>query len=282
MIELNGKKLADLRAESLKQEAKKYREALGRPPGIAVILVGEDPASQIYVGHKAKKAELVGFSSQVVRLPNETTQETLKKEILRLNEAADVDGYLVQLPLPSQLNSEEALQWVDPRKDADALTIENIGLFAAGRPRVLSCTPAGVIELLKHYKIPIEGKKALVIGRSRIVGQPMAQLLVNENATVTIAHSRTQNLTEEVKRADIVVAAAGKPQFLKAGNFKKGACIVDVGIHRTPDGKLVGDVEPSGIEKVVSALTPVPGGVGPMTIMMLLENVLKLALQARK
>lgn len=278
MIELNGKVLSELRLKNLKTKVADYKAQYGRAPGIAVILVGEDPASQVYVGHKAKKAEMVGFNSRVVKLSQNTTPETLKSEVLKLNEAPEIDGYLIQLPLPPQLNSDEVITWVDPKKDADALTIENIGLFAAGKPRVLSCTPAGVIEILKHYQIPIEAKKALVIGRSRIVGQPMAQLLVNENATVTIAHSRTKNLKEEVKRADIVVAAAGKPQFLKAGDFKKGACIVDVGIHRTPEGKLVGDVDPEGLDQVASALTPVPGGVGPMTIVMLLENVLKLAL----
>ncbi len=266
--------------ESLSENIEKWSQASGRRPGLTVILVGNDPASEVYVSHKHKACQKVGIQSEVIKLAHDTQMEQLKQTIETLNLDKQVDGILVQLPLPSHLNEREALETINPKKDPDALTIENIGLFFGGEGRVKSCTPNGVMEILKYYDIPLSGKKAVVIGRSKIVGLPMFNLLQQANCTVTLCHSRTADLKEHTLEADIVVVAAGKPEFLGKDDFKKGAVIIDVGIHRKQvDGKnkLVGDVRYDELEGWASAATPVPKGVGPMTITMLLKNTFDLA-----
>jgi methylenetetrahydrofolate dehydrogenase (NADP+)/methenyltetrahydrofolate cyclohydrolase len=282
MIILDGKAVALARRHKLSQSIKQFKSANGLTPGLAVVVVGDDPASQVYVNNKAKTCKELGMESWVHALKADSKEAKVKELILSLNKDPKVTGILVQLPLPKHLNSSTILALVDPKKDPDCLTAENVGLFHLGKPRSQPCTPSGVIEILKHYKISISGKSALVIGRSHIVGQPMAQLLLNNDATVTIAHSKTKNLMDLVKTSDIVVVAAGKPEFLKIADFKKDAVIIDVGIHRSSVGgttKLVGDVKRD--EKVEAnhsgSITPVPGGVGPMTIQMLMENTFNLA-----
>jgi methylenetetrahydrofolate dehydrogenase (NADP+)/methenyltetrahydrofolate cyclohydrolase len=244
---------------------------------LGVVLVGDDPASQVYVRNKFKACEAVGMKSFETKLSADVSPAELKKAIDELNGNPEVHGFLVQLPLPDGFNTDEVLSWVDPKKDADGLTIENIGLFHAGQPRSVPCTPHGVIKMLKAYDFQIEGANAVVIGRSQIVGWPMARLLMDENATVTVCHSRTADLKAHTKAADIVVVAAGRPEFVDASHFKKDAVVIDVGIHRTEHRGLVGDVKASGCAGHLKALSPVPGGVGPMTITMLLANTLRLA-----
>lgn len=273
MIRVDGKEVS----KAIREEIKSEVEKLGFSPGLGVVLVGDDPASQVYVRNKFKACEAVGMTSFETRLPADVSPEQLKKAIEGLNTDPNVHGFLVQLPLPKGFDTDEVLSWVDPKKDADGLTIENIGLFHAGQPRSIPCTPHGVIKMLKHYDFSLEGKKAVVIGRSQIVGWPMARLLMDENATVTVCHSRTADLKSHTKDADIVVVAAGRPEFVNASHFKKDAVVIDVGIHRTEDRGLVGDVLSTGCEDHLAALSPVPGGVGPMTITMLLANTLHLA-----
>jgi methylenetetrahydrofolate dehydrogenase (NADP+)/methenyltetrahydrofolate cyclohydrolase len=210
------------------------------------------------------------------RLPATVSKEDLKTAITQMNQDPEVTAYLVQLPLPASFNTQEVMSWIDPKKDADGLTVESLGLLFAGRPHAIPCTPHGVMKILEHYDIDVEGKPAVVIGRSQIVGKPMAHLLTDANATVTLCHSRTKDLQQHTKQADIVVVAAGRPKFIGKQAFKKGAVVIDVGIHRMDNGKLCGDVDPAGLDDWVSALTPVPGGVGPMTITMLLQNTLTL------
>ncbi len=241
-------------------------------PGLAVVLVGDDPASKIYVGRKKKACESLGFYSEEHRLPAETTEAGLLALIQSLNQNGKIHGILVQLPLPRQLNPQKIIEAIDPRKDVDGMHPFSLGKLVAGLPGPRSCTPAGVMALLDHYHLPVEGKRAVVIGRSIMVGKPMAQLLVEANATVTICHSKTQAIGEVIKTADLVVAAIGKPKFVKAEMVREGAVVVDVGINRTPEGKLVGDVDFEAVEPKVSAITPVPGGVGPMTIALLMRN----------
>ena len=241
-------------------------------PGLAVVLVGDDPASKIYVGRKKKACESLGFYSEEHRLPAETTEAGLLALIQSLNQNGKIHGILVQLPLPRQLNPQKIIEAIDPRKDVDGMHPFSLGKLVAGLPGPRSCTPAGVMALLDHYHLPVEGKRAVVIGRSIMVGKPMAQLLVEANATVTICHSKTQAIGEVIKTADLVVAAIGKPKFVKAEMVREGEVVVDVGINRTPEGKLVGDVDFEAVEPKVSAITPVPGGVGPMTIALLMRN----------
>lgn len=270
---LDGKKVSAVIREQIAEQVKK----LNQPPGLGVILVGEDPASQVYVRNKFKACEAVGMKSIEVKMPASISPEDLKSAINDMNENPEVTAYLVQLPLPKGFDTKEVTSWIAPHKDADGLTVESLGLLFAGTPKAIPCTPHGVMKILEHYNIPVEGKKAVVIGRSQIVGYPMAHLLVDANATVTICHSRTQDLYSHTREADIVVVAAGKPKFIGKDAFKKGAVVVDVGIHRMDNGKLCGDVDPEDLEGHVEALTPVPGGVGPMTITMLLQNTLNLA-----
>lgn len=271
---LDGKAVALAGREILKQKIAQ----LPAKPGLAVVLVGDDKASQVYVGNKMKACKELGIESIEVLLPATTTEAELKKQIDRLNEDKKVHGMIVQLPLPKTLDSQKAIGWVSPLKDADCLTMENLGRLWAGAPRTKPCTPSGVMAILEHYKIDVQGSNAVVVGRSNIVGKPMAHLLSQANATVTICHSKTKNLREHLKRADIAVIAAGQPEFLGGDDFNKDAVVIDVGIHRltTPDGKnrLAGDVRFNELQ--VRAATPVPGGVGPMTIAMLMENTVRL------
>lgn len=277
MIRLDGRTLSKELREKLKTRITQWTQESGKTPCLAVVLVGDDPASQVYVSHKIKACGEAGITSLERRLPGDVSQADLVQVVQELNSDPQVNGILVQLPLPKHINEAEVIEQVNPLKDADGLCIENLGLLAAGRKRVAPCTPHGVIQLLKKHEISMEGKNAVVIGRSQIVGKPMALLLLEENATVTVCHSRTQDLQQHLERADIVVVAAGKPEFLGKGDFKQRCVIVDVGMHRKDNGKLCGDVRFDELTEVASAMTPVPGGVGPMTIAMLLENTMELA-----
>ena len=266
---LDGRKLA----RELNQGSVKVRAArLERKPGLAVILVGEDPASQVYVGRKTKVAGRVGFHHRQITLSPDTDQETLMELVADLNADGDIDGILVQLPLPKHLDATRVLDAIDPSKDVDGFHPENVGLLSQGRARFVACTPLGVMKLLESAELPLSGKHAVVIGRSNIVGKPMAQLLLAANCTVTIAHSRTKDIAALVRTADVVVAAVGRPEMVKGDWIKPGAVVIDVGINRLDDGRLVGDVAFDECVEQASAITPVPGGVGPMTIAMLMEN----------
>ncbi|OFZ13982.1 MAG: bifunctional methylenetetrahydrofolate dehydrogenase/methenyltetrahydrofolate cyclohydrolase [Bdellovibrionales bacterium RBG_16_40_8] len=276
MLLLNGKKVSEHKREELKKRAKVFKKTYEREPGLAVVIVGDDPASHVYVRNKVKACEEIGIRSLHHHLMADTKEEKVIELITNLNSNKDTDAILLQLPLPSHLHAETILSHINPKKDADGLTIENMGLLFAGRPRVVPCTPKGVMEILKFYEISVSGKNCVVIGRSQIVGRPMAQLLLLNDATVTTAHSKTKNLSTLTNQADIVVVAAGKPNFLGADDFNKNAVVIDVGIHRLASG-LCGDVRFSELKSKVKAATPVPGGVGPMTITMLLENTLILA-----
>jgi methylenetetrahydrofolate dehydrogenase (NADP+)/methenyltetrahydrofolate cyclohydrolase len=278
MLILSGKVVSTKKREEIKTRAAAYRAKQGREPGLAVVIVGDNPASHVYVKNKIKACEDVGIRSFHIHLPSESTEEQVIQAVEKLNHDFDVDAMLVQLPLPEHIRADHVLSRIRPDKDADGLTVENMGLLFAGRPRVVPCTPKGVVEILKHYDISIAGKKCVVVGRSQIVGRPMAQLLMLENGTVTIAHSKTPDLASITREADIVVVAAGKPRFLGAQHFKKGAVVIDVGIHRLFEG-LCGDVRYEELAPHAMAATPVPGGVGPMTITMLLANTLILAEQ---
>lgn len=277
MMVLDGKKVAEYRRAMVGEKVEKMRRTQDRVPGLAVVLVGEDPASQVYVANKAKACEAVGIKSWIHRLPAQASAAEVKKVIDTLNTDPQVHGLLVQLPLPKHLDTDEVLSWVNPAKDVDGLSVENMGLMWADRPRAIPCTPNGVMAILDYYQIPVTGKHAVVVGRSQIVGKPMALLLQKANATVTICHSKTPDVSYFTKQADIVVVAAGKERFLGREDFKKDAVVIDVGMHRPKNGKLCGDVRFEELVGWVKAATPVPGGVGPMTITMLLENTLKLA-----
>ncbi len=241
---------------------------------LAVILVGEDPASQVYVRNKKRACEYIGYNSLSYELPKDTSEEELLRLIDELNGREDVDGILVQMPLPGHINEKKVIDAISPDKDVDGFHPMNVGALCIGEEGFVSCTPAGVIQLLKRSGIEISGKECVVVGRSNIVGKPMSMLLLQENGTVTVCHSRTKDLNEVTKRADILVVAIGKPKFIDASYVKEGAVVIDVGIHRQDDGKLCGDVDYASVEPVASAITPVPGGVGPMTIAMLMYNCL--------
>ena len=264
-------------AKKLRQQVAAQAAQLPRKPGLAVILVGEDPASQIYVRNKEKDCALCGFESFETRLPAETTQEALLDKIARLNADPTVDGILVQLPLPRHIDEHAVLSAIRPDKDADAFHPENVGLMVTGEPPVWPCTPLGVMELLREYGISAAGKHCVVVGRSNIVGKPMALLLLRDNGTVTICHSRTPDLASEVRRADILVAAVGKPGLIPGEWVREGAVVIDVAMNRGADGKLCGDVDFEGASARAAYITPVPGGVGPMTRAVLMRNVLALA-----
>ncbi len=265
----------------LEQTAKDFEphKSSGLKPGLAVVLVGDDPASIVYVGRKKKACESLGFYSEEHRLPKDTSEEELLGLVQNLNANKKINGILVQLPLPRHLNSQRVIEAIDSKKDVDGMHPFSLGKLVAGLSGPRSCTPAGVMALLDHYKITIEGKRAVVIGRSIMVGKPMALLLLEANATVTVCHSRTQNIGHVIREADLVVAAIGKPKFVKAEMIKDGAVVVDVGINRTADGKLVGDVDFESVSPKTSAITPVPGGVGPMTIALLMRNTFDAFLQ---
>jgi methylenetetrahydrofolate dehydrogenase (NADP+)/methenyltetrahydrofolate cyclohydrolase len=277
MILLDGKAVAAARREALKPKVESFKQKYGRAPHLSVILVGADPASQVYVRNKEKACHTTGIDSHVHNLPTETTQQQLNQWIEKLNADPKVDGILVQLPLPKHLDVEPVLRNISPEKDADGLTYMSAGFLMAGKAIVKPCTPAGIMRIFEHYKINVQGMNAVVIGRSQIVGKPMTLLLSDANATVTMCHSKTLDLRSYSAEADIVVVAAGKSRFLGKGDFKKGAVVIDVGMHGTGGGKLCGDVRFEEVTDIVSAITPVPGGVGPMTIATLLENTVTLA-----
>lgn len=268
---IDGKAISQQIKDELKEKVEKLKTQ-GTEIYLAVIQVGNDPASGVYVNNKKKACAYIGIQSLSYELPEETTEEELLKLIGELNAKEEVNGILVQLPLPKQINEEKILLAIDPAKDVDGFHPANVGNLSIGRPGYVSCTPAGVIQLLKRSGIEIEGKECVVLGRSNIVGKPMAMLLLRENGTVTVCHSRTKNLKEITKRADILVAALGKPKFVDASYIKEGAVVIDVGIHRNENNKLCGDVDFEEVAPHTSAITPVPGGVGPMTIAMLMHN----------
>ena len=271
---IDGKQISlDIKNE-LKEKVAKYKEQ-GIEITLAVVKVGNDPASAVYVRNKEKACEYVGINSKTLALPEETTEEELLNVVKELNEDKNVNGILVQLPLPKHIDESKVLLTIDSTKDVDGFHPVNVGKMVIGEDTFLPCTPAGIIEMIKRTDIDIEGKECVVIGRSNIVGKPMAMLMLKENATVTIAHSRTKDLKEVTKRADIIVAAIGKAKFVTADYVKEGAVVIDIGMDRDENGKLCGDVDFESVSKVASAITPVPGGVGPMTVTMLLVNCLR-------
>ena len=283
---LDGKQLAQAMQAEIAQAAARFAQEHGTRPGLAAVLVGNDPASRIYVRNKRKACERVGIESRLHELPATTTQAELLALISRLNADPVVHGILVQLPLPPQIDEPTVIRAVEPLKDVDGFGPENLGLLVAGQPRYLPCTPHGVQQLLLRNRIVVEGRHVVIIGRSLIVGKPLALILMQKapgaNATVTVCHSRSHNLAAVTRQADIVIVAMGQARFLKADMVRPGAVVVDVGMNRLPDGKLAGDVDFVAVSQVASAITPVPGGVGPMTITMLLHNTLRAAELQRK
>ena len=273
---INGKELAKKIRQDLKEEVEGLKQK-GITPKLAVIMVGNDSASAVYVRNKSKACNEIGIAFEEFLLEENTTREQLLGLIKELNQREDVHGILLQSPIPKHLDIREAFNAIDDKKDVDGFHPINVGKLAIGEDCFISCTPAGVMKMLEEYKIEIQGKNAVVIGRSNIVGKPLAQCLLNKNATVTICHSKTKNIAEIAKQADILVAALGKPKFVTADMVKDGAVVIDVGINRNENGKLVGDVDFENIEPKASYITPVPGGVGPMTIAMLMTNVAKAA-----
>lgn len=274
---IDGKALAkEVRAE-VKARAEAFTAKYGRAPGLHVVLVGDDPASQVYVRNKERAASKAGIAGEVHRLPAETTEADLLALVGKLNDARDIDGILVQLPLPDHLDDQTIVDAIDPGKDVDGLHPFNAGLLVVGRQGLRPCTPSGCMRMLSHIGCDPKGKRALVLGRSTLVGKPIALMLLEQHATVTIAHSRTQDLADRVREADIVVAAVGRANLVKGDWVKEGAVVIDVGINRLDDGSLTGDVDFAGAEARASHITPVPGGVGPMTIAMLLSNTVDAA-----
>ena len=273
---LKGKEVSDRIKDEMIEETKRLKER-GINPGLAVILVGEDPASKVYVSNKKKACEYIGINSFEYKLPAETTETELLELIDKLNKDNSVSGILCQLPVPKHINEEAIINAIDPKKDVDAFHPVNVGKIMTGNYDFVPCTPAGVMELIKESGIDVAGKECVVVGRSNIVGKPMSMLLLHKNGTVTVCHSKTQNLREKTKSADILVAAVGIPNFITGDMIKPGAVVIDVGINRIAPKTLVGDVDFESAEPVAGAITPVPGGVGPMTIAMLMKNTLKAA-----
>ncbi|MBE6817177.1 MAG: bifunctional methylenetetrahydrofolate dehydrogenase/methenyltetrahydrofolate cyclohydrolase FolD [Ruminococcaceae bacterium] len=273
---IDGKAVSKAVKESVKAQCEALK-AKGVTPGLAVILVGDDSASQVYVRNKEKACEECGFYSEKYALPASTTQDELNALVDKLNQDDRINGILCQLPLPSHLDDKEVINRIDPIKDVDAFHPVNVGAIMIGDYHFLPCTPAGAMELIHSTGVEVSGKKAVVMGRSNIVGKPMAMLLLHENATVEITHSRTQNLSEITRSADILIAAIGKAKFVKADMVKEGAVVIDVGMDRDENGKLCGDVDFDDVKDKCSYITPVPGGVGPMTISMLMKNTLTAA-----
>lgn len=268
---IDGKQISKDIKEELKEEVASLA-AQGRKCCLAVIQVGNDPASSVYVGNKKKACAYVGIESLAYELPEETTEEELLTIIDKLNKDANVHGILCQLPLPKHINEDHVIKAISPKKDVDGFHPQNVGALVIGEKGFVSCTPAGIVQLLKRSNIEMDGKHCVVVGRSNIVGKPMSLLMLRENATVTICHSHTKNLKEICKEADILIVAIGKPQFIDKEYVKDGAVVIDVGIHRDENNKLCGDVKYDEVEPVASYITPVPGGVGPMTIAMLMHN----------
>lgn len=277
---IDGKAISKQIKDELKEQVAAYR-AQGTEIALAVIQVGQDPASTVYVGNKKKACEYIGIQSVAYELPEETTEEELLAIIDKLNRDDSIYGILVQLPVPKHINENHIIQAINPKKDVDGFHPQSVGALSIGQPGFVSCTPAGIIQLLIRSGVEIAGKECVIIGRSNIVGKPMAMLLLRENGTVTVCHSRTQNLKEVTKRADILVVAIGKPKMIDASYVKEGAVVIDVGIHRDENNKLCGDVDYASVEPIASAITPVPGGVGPMTIAMLMHNCVE-AVELRK
>lgn len=274
---IDGKATSLAVRENIKNDVSVFVEKYNKTPGLAVVIVGSNPASQVYVRNKHKACGDVGMYSEVHEMPENTSEEELLSLIDKLNSDEKINGILVQLPLPKHLDEEKVLLRINPKKDVDAFHPVNVGKIMIGNFSFLPCTPAGVMELLKHYNIDVCGKHCVIIGRSNIVGKPQAMLMLKENATVTVCHSKTNGLKDITKQADILVAAVGRANFVTADMVKKDAVVIDVGINRGEDGKLCGDVNFAEVEKVASYITPVPGGVGPMTITMLLKNTLTAA-----
>lgn len=278
---IDGKKISTQIKDELKEKVKELKDA-GTEVCLAVIQVGNNPASTVYVGNKKKACEYVGIKSLAYELPEETTEKELLELIESLNERADVNGILVQLPLPSHIDEDKVIKTITPSKDVDGFHPQSVGALSIGQPGFVSCTPAGIIQLLKRSDIEIDGKECVIIGRSNIVGKPMAMLLLRENGTVTVCHSHTPDLKAVAKRADILVVAIGKSKFVDAEYVKEGATVIDVGMDRDENGKLCGDVDFESVKDVAGAITPVPGGVGPMTIAMLMNNCVESAIRDMK
>ncbi|UYX25864.1 bifunctional methylenetetrahydrofolate dehydrogenase/methenyltetrahydrofolate cyclohydrolase [Streptococcus suis] len=282
MTVIDGKALGVKLQAALAEKTARLKEEKGLVPGLVVILVGKNPASQVYVRNKERSALAAGFKSEVVRVPDTITESDLLDLIERYNQDDEWHGILVQLPLPAHISEEKVLLAIDPDKDVDGFHPTNMGKFWSGHPVMIPSTPAGIMEMFKEYQIELEGKSALVIGRSNIVGKPMAQLLLDANATVTIAHSRTKNLPELARQADILVVAIGSGHFVTKEFVKPGAVVIDVGMNRDENGKLIGDVKYDEVSEVASYITPVPGGVGPMTITMLMEQTYEACVRSAK
>ncbi len=274
MVLIDGKKVSGEIRNRLAEEVQELKKKTGKTPGLATVLVGDDPASAVYVRNKNKICGELGFQSFEQKLSSDTSEEKLLQLVEELNANKDIHGILVQLPLPDQIDSEKILQAIDPNKDVDGFHPINVGKLVVGNALLTPCTPTGIIELLDHYDIEISGKHAVIVGRSNIVGKPVSMLLLQRNATITICHSRTQNLEEVTRSADILVAAVGRANFVTEEMVSEGTVVIDVGINRV-DGKLTGDVDFEPVSKKASYITPVPGGVGPMTIALLMENTLK-------
>lgn len=279
---IDGKELAARLQEDLSKHVSVMKEHHGIVPGLAVILVGDNPASQVYVRNKERSALKVGFKSETRVLSDSISEEELIEVIESYNADDSIHGILVQLPLPKHINDTKIIMAIDPQKDVDGFHPLNTGHLWSGRPIMVPCTPAGIMEMFSDYNISLEGKHAVIVGRSNIVGKPMAQLLLEKNATVTLAHSRTLDLQKVTKQADILIVAIGSSEFIKADYVKDGAVVIDVGMNRNEDGKLVGDVDFKEVAQKVSYITPVPGGVGPMTITMLLKQTYQAALRTTK
>ena len=277
MLLIDGKNSASQIRAEVKNDVKDFVTKVGIIPCLAVILVGDDPASAVYVRNKHRACEETGIHSLSIVMPYETSEDKLLAVIKELNERPDIHGILVQLPLPKHINESAIIEAISPQKDVDGFHPTNVGKMMLGQKSYLPCTAAGIIELLQHYRVPIEGKHAVIVGRSNIVGKPIAQLLLKHNATVTICHSKTRELSYHTKNADILIVAIGKANFITAKDVKSNAVVIDVGINRTEEGKLCGDVCFESVSAVASAITPVPGGVGPMTIAMLMKNTLDAA-----
>lgn len=282
MTVIDGKALAAKMQAALAEKTAQLKAEKGLIPGLVVILVGENPASQVYVRNKERSALAAGFNSEVVRVPDTISEKELLALIERYNQDSEWHGILVQLPLPAHISEEKVLLAIDPDKDVDGFHPTNMGKFWSGHPVMIPSTPAGIMEMFKEYQIELEGKTAVVIGRSNIVGKPMAQLLLDANATVTIAHSRTKNLPELARQADILVVAIGRGHFVTKDFVKPGAVVIDVGMNRDANGKLIGDVQYDEVAEVASYITPVPGGVGPMTITMLMEQTYEACVRSEK
>lgn len=274
---IDGKAVSQQTREKIAVETNELKEKTGITPGLAVVIVGDDPASRVYVNNKKKACAEVGFYSEEHALPAETTQEELVKLVKELNSREEIDGILVQLPLPKHIDEKAVIEAISPKKDVDAFHEQNVGKIMIGNYSFLPCTPAGIVELIDSIGVDVTGMECVVIGRSNIVGKPMAMLMLHKNATVTICHSRTKNLPEVCRRADILIAAVGIAKFVKADMVKPGAIVIDVGMDRDENGKLCGDVDFENVKEVAGYLTPVPGGVGPMTISMLMKNTLTAA-----